>query len=75
MGPANNSTRGSEQELNRLGFWLGAAAQSNVDEPPETSPPKSDLATAQYLGRRVAEVALQFMRGRLVNAEPTKEAD
>ena len=28
LPPANNSTTGSDQDLNRLGFWLGAGAQS-----------------------------------------------
>lgn len=50
LPPANNSTAGSEYDLNRLGFWLGAAAQSNTDQGPDTAPPESDLAT----GRRVA---------------------
>jgi NAD(P)H dehydrogenase (quinone) len=64
LPPANNSTSGSENDLNRLGFWLGAAAQSNVDEGPDIAPPESDIATARYLGRRVALVTLQFVRGR-----------
>lgn len=64
LPPANNSTRGSAGDLNRLGFWLGAAAQSNVDEGPDLAPPESDLATARHLGRRVAEVTCQFMVGR-----------
>jgi multimeric flavodoxin WrbA len=63
LPPANNSTTGSEQDLNRLGFWLGAGAQSNADEGPELAPPESDLATARYLGRRVAKVTLQLVRG------------
>ena len=64
LPPANNSTMGSEEDLNRLGFWLGAGAQSNVDQGPEVAPPEADLATARHLGRRVAEVTLQFVRGR-----------
>lgn len=64
LPPANNSTTGSERDLNRLGFWLGAGAQSNVDETSETAPPEADLATARHLGQRVAEVALQIARGR-----------
>ncbi|MGE5510761.1 MAG: flavodoxin family protein [Bacteroidota bacterium] len=64
LPPGHNSSRGSEAELNRLGFWLGAGAQSNVDEGPELAPPASDLATARHLGRRVAEVAHQLARGR-----------
>ena len=65
LPPANNSTTGSEQDLNRLGFWLGAAAQSNTDQGPDLAPPESDLLTARHLGRRVAQVTLQFVRGRL----------
>ena len=64
LPPANNSSLGSKEDLNRLGFWLGAAAQSNVDEGPESAPPEADLATARHLGQRVAEATLQFMRGR-----------
>lgn len=65
LPPANNSLRGSPNDLNRLGFWLGAAAQSNVDQGPEQAPPESDLATASHLGYRVAQTAHQFARGRL----------
>jgi NAD(P)H dehydrogenase (quinone) len=64
LPPANHSTRGSEEDLNRLGFFLGAGAQSNIDEGPEVAPPEADLATARHLGKRVAETTLQFVRGR-----------
>lgn len=64
LPPGNHSSKGSDDELNRLGFFLGAGAQSNTDEGPETVPPEADLATARYLGRRVAEATLQFVRGR-----------
>jgi len=66
LPPANNSSTGSEQELNRLGFWLGAAAQSNADEGPDIVPPKADLKTAAYLGGRVAKVAAQLKAGRKI---------
>jgi multimeric flavodoxin WrbA len=69
LPPANCSTTGSEADLNRLGFFLGAGAQSNVDEGPEAAPPEADLATARHLGRRVAEVALQLARGRAGRSE------
>ena len=65
----NNSTRGSDQDLNRLGFWLGAAAQSNGDQGPDFAPPESDLLTAEHLGERVARVTQQFVRGRLLAAK------
>jgi NAD(P)H dehydrogenase (quinone) len=61
----NNHTHGSEQDLNRLGFWLGAAAQSNADQGADLAPPESDLLTAEHLGERVARVTQQFVRGRL----------
>jgi NAD(P)H dehydrogenase (quinone) len=64
LPPANHSSTGSENERNRLGFWLGASAQSNVDQGPDIAPPEADLATARHLGRRVAEVTQQFVRGR-----------
>jgi multimeric flavodoxin WrbA len=64
LPPANNSSKGSEAELNRLGFFLGAGAQSNVDEGPDLAPPEADLATARHLGRRVAQVTRQLVRGR-----------
>ena len=65
LPPANNHSKGSEHELNRLGFFLGAGAQPNADEGPDVSPPQSDLLTAEYLGERVAKVAVQFARGRV----------
>lgn len=54
--PGNSSSKGSTADLNRLGSWLGAMAQSNADEGPEATPPESDLKTAAHLGRRVAEI-------------------
>lgn len=75
LPPANNSTRGSEEELNRLGFWLGAGAQSNTDQGPDAAPPEADLATARHLGRRVAEATLQFVRGRALAAAVFKSPE
>jgi len=64
LPPANNSSTGSESDLNRLGFFLGAGAQSNIDQGPDLAPPESDLSTARHLGTRVARVARQLVRGR-----------
>ncbi|PHN45277.1 flavodoxin family protein [Pseudomonas amygdali] len=54
----------SNEELNRVGGWLGAMAFSK-DESPELSPIKSDLDTARHLGKRVAELTQQFIAGRI----------
>lgn len=55
--PGNSSSKGSVNDLNQLGSWLGAMAQSNTDESPEAAPVESDLRTAAHLGQRVAEIA------------------
>jgi len=55
LKPGNDSSRGSVHDLNRLGSWLGAMAQSNGDQGPDDVPIQSDLDTAAYLGQRVAE--------------------
>mgnify|MGYP003630130093 CR=1 FL=1 len=64
LPPANNSSTGSQEDLNRLGFFLGAGAQSNADEGPDVAPPAADLKTAEHLGRRVTITTIQFVRGR-----------
>jgi multimeric flavodoxin WrbA len=61
--PGWNSSTASENDLNRLGVFLGAAAQTNVDEGAE-GVHKADVATAEHLGRRVAETAKVFLTGR-----------
>ncbi|MGW5446226.1 flavodoxin family protein [Streptomyces asiaticus] len=64
LHPGWNSSTGSESDLNRLGVFAGAAAQTNSDEGPEAVH-KADVATAGHLGRRVAETAEVFARGRV----------
>lgn len=61
--PGNHSSAGSINDLNRLGGFSGAMAQSNVDEGPDTAPPESDRKTAEHLGRRVAEWAGKLRGG------------
>ena len=58
--PGNSSSTGSVEDLNRLGSWLGVMTQSNVDQAPDVALIGSDLRTAQYLGRRVAETTSRF---------------
>ncbi len=66
--PGNNSSKGSTEDLNRLGGYLGAMAQSNADVGADVAPPAADLRTAAELGRRVAETAAIFARGRQAKA-------
>ncbi|MBB3999556.1 flavodoxin family protein [Aureimonas pseudogalii] len=66
LKPGNSGSRSSVHDLNRLGSWLGAMAQSNIDEGPDVAPIESDLKTAAHLGQRVAEVADRLARGRAV---------
>ena len=63
LAPGWNSANASESDLNRLGFYQGAGAQTPVDER-SGAVHKSDLATAEHLGRRVAELARVVVAGR-----------
>ena len=60
----NNRSVTSEDILNRDAYTLGMAAQANMDQGGDVAPPPSDLRTAEFLGRRVAEVAQELMVGR-----------
>jgi NAD(P)H dehydrogenase (quinone) len=66
--PGNHTSKGSPADLNRLAGFLGAMAQSNADEPPEIAPPASDRATAEHLGRRVADAAVRWRAGHETRA-------
>ncbi|MFG2771263.1 flavodoxin family protein [Streptomyces sp. NPDC048350] len=63
LKPGWNTTEASENDLNRLGFFAGAGAQTHNDLGPE-GVHKADLATAEHLGRRVATTARTFVTGR-----------
>jgi len=62
--PGWSTSSGSPDDLNRLGSYLGAMAQSHGDEGPDVAPRRSDLVTAERLGQRVALCAHRWMRGR-----------
>jgi len=64
--PGNNSSAGGIDDLNRLGSFLGAMAQSNADQGPEQGPTPADLKTAEHLGRRVAEATERWGRAAVV---------
>ena len=66
LPPGHNNSKSTEETLNRHGFFLGAAAQSNADEGADVAPPAADLTTAEHLGKRIALVARQMSAGRHV---------
>lgn len=61
--PGWSESTASIEDLNRLGSWLGAMAQSDADLSAEKAPPATDLRTAEALGARVATVTLRHLRG------------
>jgi len=68
-----DATHSKMESLNRLGSWLGAMAQSNVDQGADLAPPDADRRTAEHLGRRVAEAALRWRTGaEHLAAKPVK---
>ncbi|HYJ74922.1 MAG TPA: flavodoxin family protein [Kineosporiaceae bacterium] len=67
--PGWNTTTGSSEDLNRLGSFTGAMAQSHGDVGPDVAPPPTDLRTASALGRRVAEVTRDYVAGRRLHTE------
>jgi NAD(P)H dehydrogenase (quinone) len=67
LSPGWNSATGSANDVNRLGFWLGAAAQTDVDAGPDRMH-AADVRTCEHLGRRIAAVTGQFVAGRVATA-------
>jgi multimeric flavodoxin WrbA len=63
LGPGWNSSAASEHDLNRLGFFLGAGAATDVDANSEEVHP-ADVRTCRHLGWRVAHVTRQLNVGR-----------
>lgn len=61
----NNTSTGDVEELNRLGSWMGAMAQSNTDQGIEGIA-ESDLRTAACLGERIARITLGWQPPRNV---------
>lgn len=66
LGAGWNSSAGSVDDLNRLGFWLGAGASTDVDAAPDQVHP-SDVRTCRHLGQRVTLVTRQLNIGRSVS--------
>ncbi len=60
----SNSMAAQRNDINYVGSFAGAMAQSPSDAGPDERPLPGDLETAKLLGKRVAEAAAQFVNGR-----------
>ena len=60
LGLLSGKTR---NDLNGIGSWLGAIAQTD-NASPDVTRKIEDLNTAKYLGHHVAEITKQFCNGR-----------
>lgn len=65
----HNNSQSSEDTLNRHGFYIGAAAQSDADVGADEGATPADLKTSAHLGSRVALAARQMAAGRAALAE------
>ena len=63
LKPGWNSSTASENDLNRLGFYAGAGAATPSDGGVDAVH-KSDIATAEHLGERVARHTAVVLAGR-----------
>ena len=63
--PGWHTSTESENDLNRLGYFNGAAASTPADLPPDAVS-KADIATAEHLGARVARHTAVVLAGREV---------
>ncbi|CEG58873.1 flavodoxin family protein [Legionella fallonii] len=58
-----NTKAAVRNDLNYLGSYAGAMAQSPVDSSSEEGPLPGDLSTAQQFGARIADMAIRFHNG------------
>ena len=62
-GQMNSVTGPGPEAQNRVGSFIGPMAASFQVQPPD-APGIGDIETAEAYGQRVAEITLQFVRGR-----------
>ena len=67
LPPGYNHSKGSAEDLNRLGASIGAMAQANADQGVEGIA-ASDFRTMEALGKRVAEAAQRWREEPLAKA-------
>ncbi|USQ95792.1 flavodoxin family protein [Caulobacter sp. RL271] len=71
--PAVTAAERGPDSLNRVGAFLGLAAQSD-NASPEITPPAGDRETARLLGERVAKAAVRWAVGASAAADLGKAA-
>ncbi len=64
QGVMSSEYTGDGRGLNRLGAWVGLMTQSEGQKSPDQTPGEPDRATAEAFGRRVAEAAARWVKGR-----------
>jgi hypothetical protein len=69
LPPGHNKSTTTENTLNRHGYFIGAAAQSDADLSADDGATEADLDTSAHLGTRVALVARQLAAGRAALAD------
>lgn len=52
-------TGDKEDDINRVGSWLGCMTQSNHDEGPDKAPRTGDKKYGEAFGKRVAEFVMK----------------
>jgi NAD(P)H dehydrogenase (quinone) len=67
LPPGFNHSKGSAEDLNRLGASVGAMAQANADQGVEGIA-ASDFRTMEALGKRVAQAAHRWREEPLAQA-------
>lgn len=55
-----NSSKAQRNDINRMGAFTGAMAQSDSDVGPDVAPPEGDLETARLYGERIAQLATRL---------------
>ena len=73
LPPGYNHSKGSAEDLNRLGASVGAMAQANADQGIEGIA-ASDFRTMEALGKRVADSARRWREEPLAQAALTAES-
>ncbi len=67
--PGSNWSGGGENDINRLGAFLGPMSQSLADVPVAEATPPSDLVTGERYGERFAQIVRKWVDGAAYEVE------